>query len=502
MEGRIVRSNTRANALDPILCPHIVGFMHLPSSPSSRLAGFLAILVALGCASSPAPRSDAAADDASSPDQLADLLPPISGVVEISAAAASRTPRATSGIGVSYWQWSPTWGNLIAGTETQVAALKPMVIRIGGYNNDANTPDNFDNAQMDKAVAYARAIGAEPIVQVPLLAADSKGTAPTPENAAAMVTYANVTAKYGIKYFSIGNEPDLYPDATGSTKGIAGYTASAFCTSLSMYTAAMKAVDPTIKILGPELSWKYQSGTNDWLTTILQTCGSNIDVVTVHRYPIDPAKTTVAAAAADAANLNDTIVHLRSIMQQAGVGDKPLAITEANITWDGDPAKSTMPASSGTVPAGLWAADTFGMGIQNELWTMLYWSTREGWTLGLFPSSGMTPRPSYWALDLYANHFGPTLLSVTSTPDGVRVYASRNQADDATQLVVVNWNQASAILTFQMDGLAAALAATTFTLPAVSFAAVEIPDVGAASAVSYSETQRLAGQAPQPLASP
>jgi len=69
-------------------------------------------------------------------------------------------------------------------------------------------------------------------------------------------------------------------------------------------------------------------------------------------------------------------------------------------------------------------------------------------------------------------------------------------------MVVVSWNQASAILTFQIGGLATAPAATTLTLPAVSFAAVEIPDVGAASAVSYSETQRLAGQAPQPLASP
>ena len=282
-----------------------------PTSPTS----FLAILAALGCASSPAPSPDAAVADASSPDQVPDLPPPISGTVLVSAATASRTSRATSGIGVSYWQWSPTWGNLIAGTETQVAALKPMVIRIGGYNNDANTPDNFDNAQMDKAVAYAHAIGAEPIVQVPLLAADSKGAVATPENAAAMVTYANVTAKYGIKYFSIGNEPDLYPDATGSTKGIAGYTASAFCTSLSAYAAAMKAVDPSIKILGPELSWKYQSGANDWLTTILQTCGSSLDIVTVHRYPMDPAKTTVAAAAADATNLNGTIAHLRSTVR-------------------------------------------------------------------------------------------------------------------------------------------------------------------------------------------
>lgn len=465
----------------------------------SRSLPLLAVLGA-ACASSPAVTSDAAvADSAATADTLPDLPPPITGSVVVSAAATSRTPRATSGIGASYWQWSPTWGALIFGTETQVAALKPMVMRIGGYNNDVNTPDIFDNAQMDKAVAYARAIGADPILQVPLLAADPTGKAATADTAAAMVTYANVTAKYGIKYVSIGNEPDLYPDASGSSKGIPGYTAAAFCASLTTYVAAIKAVDPTIKILGPELSWKYQSGTNDWLTTILQTCGDSIDIVTVHRYPIDPAKTTVAAAAADAANLKATITHLRAIMQQAGVGDKPLAITEANITWNGDPANPVLPASPGTVPAGLWAADTFGMGIQNGLWTMIYWSTREGWTLGMFPSSGMKAQPSYWALSLYADHFGPTLLPATSTADGVRVYASRNQADSGTQLVVVNWNQAAAILTFQVDGLAQAPAAATFTLPALAFAAIEIPDVGAASAVGYSESEHRAGQSPQAI---
>jgi len=220
----------------------------------------------------------------------------------------------------------------------------------------------------------------------------------------------------------------------------------------------------------------------------------------VHRYPITPASTTVATAEADAANLKDTIAHLRAIMQQAGAGDKPLAITEANITWDGDPAKPTFSASPGTVAAGLWTLDTFGTGIQNGLWTMIYWSTREGWTLGLFPSSGMEPKPAYWALSLFADHFGPTLLTATSTLDGVRVYASRNQADTGTQLVLVNWGSTRAELTFRVDGLAQAPAAATFTVPALGFAAVEIPDVGTASAVGYSESERQAKQPPQPLA--
>ncbi len=409
---------------------------------------------------------------------------------------ATRTPRPTTGLGTSYWQWSPTWGNLVAGTEAQVLALAPRVMRIGGYNNDANTPDTFDDKQIDLAMAYAHAISAEPILQVPLLAADKSGTPASADTAAGMVTYANVTMGYGIKYFSIGNEPDLYPDATGTTKGIPGYTPAAFCASASAYVTAMKAVDPTIQILGPELSWKYQSNANDWLTPILQTCGALFDVVTIHRYPIDPTQTSVANAAVDATNLNDTIVHVRGIMQLAGAGDKPLAITEANITWDGDPAKSTLPASPGTVPAGLWAADTFGEGLQNGLWATVFWSTREGWTLGLFASSGGQPQPSYWALDLYATHFGPTLLSVTSMPDGIRAYASRNQTDTGTQAIVVNWNDVPAMLTFQVTGTPAA---PTFTFPPLSFAAIELPDTGTASAWAYSEEQHKASQPPQPL---
>ena len=427
------------------------------------------------------------------------VIPPVSGNVVIS--ATTRAARPNSGLGTSYWLWPPTWGNLVAGSEAQILALAPAVVRMGGYNNAANPPDPFDNAQVDLSVAYARAIAAEPILQVPLLA-DTAGRPPTADTAAAMVTYANVTKGYGIKYFSIGNEPDLYPDATGSTKGIAGYTPEAFCASASAYVAAMKAVDPSIKILGPELSWKYQSGTNDWLTPILQACGSLFDIVTVHRYPIDPAQTTIANASADAPKLNNIIAHLRTIMASAGMADQPLAITECNITWDGDPAKSTLPASPGTVAAGLWAADTFGVGLQNALWTMIYWSTREGWTLGLLASSDGTPRPAYWVLDLYATHFGPTLISVSSTPSGVRAYASRNQGDTATQVIVVNWNEAIATLTFQVDGLVSPPVPPSFTLPALSVAAIEIPDTGAASALSYAEAQYQTGLPPQPLMAP
>ena len=131
---------------------------------------------------------------------------PVTGTIVVS--AATPRPRTTTW-SVNYWNWMPSYGDDVTGTETAIAALKPAIMRVGGYNNDANTADPFDDAQFDRAVAYARAIGAEPLIQVPLLA-DIDGNPPTAATAAAMVSYANVTKGYGIKYFSIGNEPDLY----------------------------------------------------------------------------------------------------------------------------------------------------------------------------------------------------------------------------------------------------------------------------------------------------
>lgn len=218
--------------------------------------------------------------------------------------AAHPNPRSTTW-SLNYWQWL-SLGNGTAGTESLVSALKPALLRIGGYNNDANVPQPFDNAQLDTAVAYARAVGAEPILQVPLLA-DASGQPATAEAAAALVTYANVTKGHAIKYFAIGNEPDLYAtqgsllDATAPA--IPGYTPSAYCASVTAYVAAMKAVDPTIQIVGPDLSYKYIAGggSNDWLTPILKQCGDQFDIIAIHRYPFEAKLATLPAAKQDLA---------------------------------------------------------------------------------------------------------------------------------------------------------------------------------------------------------
>jgi hypothetical protein len=425
------------------------------------------------------------------------------GPANVVISAAARTPRTTTW-SVNYWQWAPTYGNDVPGTESLVAAVAPSYIRVGGYNNDANTPDAFDDAQMDKLVAYATAIGAQPIIQVPLLQ-DTSGQPPTADTAAAMVRYANVIKGYAIKYFSIGNEPDLYASqglpSDSSKPAIPNYGPSDYCATARAYVTAMKAVDPTILIVGPELAWKYQAGNgaNDWLTPILQGCGDLFDVVSIHRYPFEAKQSSLAAAATDAAKYRTIIGSVQNILQVTGYGQKPLALTEMNVAYD-DTA-CVLDASPGTVGSALWVLDSLGTSIGLGLWTSAIWdiSDDQNWSLGFIGEPpAHQPRPEYYAYLLYAQHFGPTLLDVTSSPGGVSVYASRNADDSVTEIIVANWNTTTQPLRFEVTGLSSSAASTpTFEMPAVSIAAIELADTGATSAWVYGEAERVVGQGPQ-----
>ncbi len=418
----------------------------------------------------------------------ADAGPPVAAAITISGA----TPKTSSPLfqGVNYWSWVVSYGAQVVGTEQLVKVLKPTLLRVGGANADNSTPEAFSNAVMEASITYARAIGAEPLIQVPVLR-DASGNVPTAQTAADIVQYLNVTQSLGVKYFSIGNEPDIYVDGGQLT----AYTADQACQTFSAFADAMKQVDPSIKIVGPDFSWKYQVGSaNDWLTPFLANCKSKLDVLAVHRYPIDPTQTTEARAALDAAAFRATLRNLRSAMDAQGMTSTPLAITEYNITWDGDPAKSTLPASPGTFPAAMWAADVHGVGLEEQLWSLDYWSISEGWTLSML--NGKTPRPSYFALEIYADHFGPTVLTTTGTPAGMSVYSSRNATNDGTQVVAVNWNPQHYDLTVSFENLSATIPNTTIRVSAQSISAFDISDTGQAKRWVYTEDVAATGGPP------
>jgi hypothetical protein len=400
---------------------------------------------------------------------------------------------------VNYWTWPADYGDDVSGTETLVQALSPGILRVGGYNNDTNQPNPFDAAAFGKATAYAHAIGAEPLIQVPIID-DGTGHRPTAATTAAMVQQS-VTQGYGVKYFSIGNEPDIDADQGY----IAGYAPTDYCADARAFATAMKAVDPGIQIVGPDLAYKYQ-GAADWLTPVLTACGDVFDIVSIHRYPYDSAHATLANAAGDTQALQQVLGTVRGILQGAGFASKPLALTETNFVYNPTPPGMRLTASPGSVPAGLWLADTLGTAVAEGLWTTAVWdiSDTDGSGGTLDESLGLvgvppqhTPRPAYYAMELAATHLGPTLLEPGSAPAGIRVYASRNAA---TEILVVNWNQTPQTLSLAVNGAGSLPAAAQATFCPLTVSALEIPDHGSASGSTYGQTQFAAGSGPAALA--
>jgi hypothetical protein len=393
------------------------------------------------------------------------------------------TPISTYAFGQNYWDWAD-WANDgitgLTGTEPLVTALHLGVLRAGGDNNDENSPP-FDESQIDKFVTYCQTVGAEPILQVPIIAAADGGPA-SAQTAADMVTYANVTKGYGIKYWEIGNEPDIYPSNPGAAAGVP-VTAAAYCSVFQTYAAAMRAAaaagpdgGTAIQLVGPDLSNKYVSG-NDWLTPFLDGCKDDVDIVSIHRYPFSGSQVTIAGSLADDAKFRSTLASVATIVQGHARPGTPLAVTEANVSYDYDPTKYTATsilASPSSYYDAIWVADAMGVALENHLWTMAFWNIGETdmatSVLGFMFSA--VPVPAYYGEELIAGNFRGDTVVPGGVPAGFSVYASYDATGATTAVAVINKNAKASPLTIAIDGATRG----SYSFPATSITLLSIPD--------------------------
>lgn len=148
---------------------------------------------------------------------------------------------------------------------------------------ETNTPERLCRSlvlDFDEYIEMCNYIGASPLVVVAYDATyntrscDGKPSkAQLLTNAVEWVRYANVKKKYGVKYWMIGNESWNNPQYNGRV------TAQKYADDLDDFASAMKAVDPTIKIIA--------NGKSGWWQTILQSSAvSKIDYLGLSEYPV------------------------------------------------------------------------------------------------------------------------------------------------------------------------------------------------------------------------
>ncbi len=345
---------------------------------------------------------------------------------------------------------TPVTGKVFVDVRTEVGKISPLVYgtNVGPWQNitrsmrpfltkagfalfrfpGGNWGDEYllTHQQLDKFVAFCQEEHAVPLVQVNLFQG-------SPEEAAELVRYANVVRGYGIQYWNIGNEPDLY----AVTRGEVDYTTSKFNADWKRFAAAMRAVDPSIKFVGPEIS-AYTGTEHDrrdrdgklWMPEFLKANGKQVDVVSFHWYPFGKPGADRDSLLAQPAEWGGVIQRLRVATRRYVGRDLPIAVTEANSDWTGAEGGEATPDSFNNA---LWWADVLGRLMRQRVFMVGQFALSGARGLGLLSLDG--PRPTYYVYLLY-RHFGDTMVYASSPYRMTPVYASTGEG--FVSLMVVN----------------------------------------------------------------
>jgi hypothetical protein len=325
-------------------------------------------------------------------------------------------------LGINYGPWSLVSPEMLPlAAQSGVTHVRFPAGRWGDVNN-------VTEHQVDLYMLQVRSWNATPSISVRLEGG-------TPEAAAALVRYANIERDYNVRDWSIGNEPDLYEN----------YSIEQFNTEWRAIALAMRAIDPTIRLIGPEISQfpATQAGTpylnvrREWVRRFLEANGDLVDVVSVHRYPfpvVNGVATTIDQLRADAAEWDVLVENLRAVIRETLGRDLPMALTEVNSHWNpvigGD-------ASPDSFYQAIWWADVLGRLMQQQVEIVNYFMLSSHGNLGGFGIlNRYEVRPTYYVYQLY-QQFGTQLLASRSSAESVTITAARRD-DGALTLMVIN----------------------------------------------------------------
>ncbi len=394
------------------------------------------------------------------------------------------------------------WDAAFATPETAalLAAAGTRVLRFPG----GSLSDQYHwrtNTTLDNTWTWATDFDAFARVAVALNAAVyvtvNYGTG-TPEEAAEWVTYANVTRRYGFKYWEIGNENYGSWEADEQSFPHDPYT---YAVRAAEYIARMKAADPTIRVgvvvitgedsfanntRHPATNPRTGLVHNGWTPVLLATLrslGVAPDFAIYHRYEQAPGyesdPSLLQSARTWAADANDLRRQLGDYLGSAGAGVE-LVVTENNSVY-ASPGKQTT-----SLVNGLFLADSVGNLLQTEFRTLLWWDVRNaqeagnnnaaalyGWrqygdygvisTSSAFGSpTSYEPYPAYYAAKLVSRWAagGDAVVRAVSDHPLLSAFAVRG-SDGSLKLLAVSKSPDSALsATIELAGFEPAPSAT------------------------------------------
>ena len=329
------------------------------------------------------------------------------------------------------------------------ALFKAAGIRLlrwpGGNWGDENDPLD---SHIDDFIDLCRELDAEPLVHVRLFNG-------TPAKAAALVRRFNLEQGFKVRYWAVGNEPNLYASSRRTP-----YTVADYVRDFKEFRAAMRAVDESIIVMGPEIS-QYTGTEQDptdamgvpWMDGFLQGVGDQIDMVSYHRYPFGRPGATPETLLADPPAWSHAIQHLAEQIRKITGRELPIGVTEVNSDWAGPVGR---PAGPDSHLNALWWADVLGRLIRGRATIVAQFAL--GGVRGISMVGGHRrnpqPAPIYQVYLLY-RHLGDELVFASSDDDRLPLFAALRE-DGALSLIVVNQGDQPRAEAITVDGFRSA----------------------------------------------
>ena len=405
------------------------------------------------------------------------------------------------------------WGDIAAADSARRAALieaaspiQPGIIRFAGglwanstgWDRADTAPENGDwvyvdmdagrvfeyghaykPAMIDSYAGFAAEIGAETIMQINIC--DNN-----PAMWADLVRYTNIEHDYAFRYWELGDRIDQNECLN----------AFEYAERFGIYATALRAIDPSIRVIGPSPT---EPDRTQWIDALMSMHGTDLDVLSFQWYQLNGWTTNTSSFEFEVGSTDALLNYNSAVGYGCWVGwgcgtetleDDDLSLMryrrgiaesmktevldryersnpdgETAITEFGPIAWQPSNPLNGNHLSAIWLADMLGRWAYNGLDILTYNGLESGGTgkghstgvLGIDDSDTFDVRPTYFTQWLYAQHFGDVMVQ-SSTSDVLQevvVWASKDSGNPRTlELMLLNLGAERATVQLQIEGFA------------------------------------------------
>ena len=251
-----------------------------------------------------------------------------------------------------------------------------------------------------------------------------------------LVRVINQRLRYQVKLWEPLNEQDVAYQKAGKLEQLwLVYNRAA---------AAMKAVDPTIQVGGPVLTWDN----SDRLTAFLRTSAPHVDFISWHRYASGNVNDSTETLMAATLNYGQQVRRFREIAFQSSAGRTiPLFLSEYNLNYSWQSGETRHHTHIGAV----WFASVLKHLAEAGIEMAASWHLKDQ-IYGLIDAANR-PRPAATVFAWANQYLVGTVLATQSSQAVVEAIAVQQSNDDRS-LLLLNKSARAVPIQLQMSPIA------------------------------------------------